>query len=118
MNKILKLFKVLSDKNRLRILLMLSQKPLCVCELQDVLQITVSTVSKHLSLLREAELIKDEKDGKWVNYKLNISTKDPILQQVFLILPMWLNDDELIKSDLEKLNHVDRNIICNIIIPL
>jgi ArsR family transcriptional regulator, arsenate/arsenite/antimonite-responsive transcriptional repressor len=112
MKQLIQIFKVLSDKNRLRILLMLSRKPLCVCEIQDILRITVSTVSRHLSILRDAGFILDEKDGKWVNYKLNIFNDDAIIQQFLLILPMWLHDDEMIKSDYVKVSEVNRNLIC------
>ena len=114
MNVILKIFKALSDKNRLRILLMLTKKKLCVCEIQDILGVTVSTVSKHLSILRDIGFIVYEKEGKWVNYSLNTDSKDFVLNQIILILPFYLNDDELIKSDLEKVNTVCRQNLCNI----
>lgn len=112
MKRAIKIFKALSDKNRLRILLMLSQGPLCVCEIQDILKVTVSTVSKHLSILRDAGFITDEKAGKWVIYTLNTATRENILQQMMIILPMWLNDDELIKADLEKVKCIDRSMLC------
>ena len=113
MHVIIKIFKALSDKNRLRILLMLTKKQLCVCEIQDILGVTVSTVSKHLSILRDIGFIVDEKEGKWVNYSLNTASKDIVLNQILLILPFYLNDDELIKSDLEKVNIVCRKDLCN-----
>jgi ArsR family transcriptional regulator, arsenate/arsenite/antimonite-responsive transcriptional repressor len=113
MNTAIKIFKALSDKNRLRILLLLSKKKLCVCEIQDIIGITVSTVSKHLSILRDIGFIIHEKDGKWVNYSLNTASKDIILNQVMLLLPFYLNDDEVIKSDLVKVNMVCRNELCN-----
>ncbi len=112
--KLIKIFKALSDKNRLRILLMLSRKSLCVCEIKEILNISVSTVSKHLSMLKDIGLVVDEKDGKWVNYMINSTTKDATVQQFILMLPMWLNDDELIASDLAKVQNVDRNNICKI----
>ncbi len=113
MKILMKIFKALSDKNRVRILLMLTRKQLCVCEIQDILKVTVSTVSKHLSILKDVGFILDEKDGKWVNYKLNTDSKDMILNQLILILPFYLNDDEQIKSDMEKVSTVCRNNICN-----
>jgi ArsR family transcriptional regulator len=113
MNVIIKIFKALSDKNRLRILLILTKRQLCVCEIQDILGVTVSTVSKHLSILRDIGFIVDEKEGKWVNYSLNTASKDIVLNQILLILPFYLNDDELIKSDLEKVNIIYRKDLCN-----
>jgi len=113
MDKLIKIFKALSDKNRLRILLMLTRKKLCVCEIQEVLGITVSTVSKHLSILRDVGFIVDEKDGKWVNYSLNTASKDLILNQIMLVLPFYLNNDEMMKSDIEKVNIVCRENLCS-----
>jgi ArsR family transcriptional regulator len=118
MNDIIKIFKALSDKNRIRILLMLTRKPLCVCEIQDILKVTVSTVSKHLSILRDVGFILDEKDGKWVNYRLNTTSKDIAINQFILLLPIYLNDDELIKADNERVNSVSRLNLCNIEINL
>ncbi len=114
MNNLLRIFKALSDKNRLRILILLTKKKLCVCEIQDILGITVSTVSKHLSILRDIGFINDEKSGKWVYYYLNTSSKDVVMNQVMLILPFYLNDDELIMQDLEKLNSLKHKNTCAI----
>ncbi len=113
MTHLLNIFKALSDKNRVRILLMLTKKKLCVCEIQDILGVTVSTVSKHLSILRDVGFILDEKDGKWVNYSLNTASKDIVLNQIILILPFYLNDDEQYKSDIEKVLTVCRKDLCN-----
>ena len=63
--------KALGEANRIRILKMLEIRPLCVCEITAVLRLAPSTVSKHLSILREAGFIIDQKEGKWVNYCLN-----------------------------------------------
>ena len=65
------IFKALSDKSRLRILKMLQRKSLCVCEITEILKLETSTASKHLSILRDAGLIIDEKDKKWINYRIN-----------------------------------------------
>jgi ArsR family transcriptional regulator, arsenate/arsenite/antimonite-responsive transcriptional repressor len=112
MKKLLKIFKALSDKNRLRILLILNRKPLCVCELQAILGIAVSTVSKHLSLLRDAGFIVDEKEGKWVNYMVNPSDDDMHTSQLISLVAHWLADDEQIKTDLEKVKTVSRIELC------
>jgi ArsR family transcriptional regulator len=113
MDKILEILKAISDRSRLRILMLLYIRPLCVCEIQDVMQITISTVSKHLSILKNVGLVSDEKDGKWVNYFLNKDTQDTILQQVILMLPMWLSGDIEIENDKMKVINVDRIQICS-----
>ncbi len=70
MKRLEKIFKALADKNRLRIINMLSEKPMCVCEIRSVLQLSQSTVSGHLRVLKEADLVEDRKEGLWVEYHL------------------------------------------------
>ena len=112
MRNLVKVFKALSDSNRIRILKMLEERHLCVCEITEVLKLASSTVSKHLSILRNAELILDEKDGKWVNYYLNQEQMDVYVQQLLPLIKSWLPDDNIIKQDKEKVKTVDRNFIC------
>lgn len=114
MDKTLEILKAISDRSRLRILLLLYTRPLCVCEIQEILQITISTVSKHLSILKNVGLTSDEKDGKWVIYSLNKDTDDKILQQIILMLPMWLAGDTEIESDRKRVINVDRIQLCSI----
>lgn len=114
MRPVVRIFKALSDTNRLRILKMLEIRPLCVCEITEVLQLATSTVSKHLSILRDADLIVDEKQGKWVNYKLNRSADQDYVNQLLPSVAEWLKTDEIIKSDADKAKTVDRNQICGL----
>lgn len=108
-----KLFKALSDPNRLRILKMLQVKPLCVCEITEVLELATSTVSKHLSILRETGFIQEEKDGKWVNYRINSRPSDPGISSLLSTLDFWVSDDALIVDDKNKVKTVDRNKVCS-----
>jgi len=107
-----KIFKAMSDTNRLRILRMLYHRPLCVCEMREILQLAVSTVSAHLSILKEADLIIDEKDNKWVNYSLNTNSQNPVVKKMLTMLVNWTENDTDFAGDLEKINTVDRNTIC------
>jgi ArsR family transcriptional regulator len=70
MKDFIKVMKALSDPNRVKILKLLQQKTMCVCELQGALQISQPSVSKHLKLLEEAGLVDYKKEGLWVNYYL------------------------------------------------
>lgn len=108
-----KLFKALSDPNRLRILKMLQTKSLCVCEITDVLNLATSTVSKHLSILRDSGFIIELKDGKWVNYLINPRPTDPRISSLISTLDFWISDDKLIDSDKQKVKKVSRNEICS-----
>lgn len=60
----------LSDENRVRALAVLNQGELCVCQLIELLQLAPSTVSKHMSILRQAGLVDSRKDGRWAYYFL------------------------------------------------
>lgn len=113
MDKFTKIFKALSDKNRVRILKMLEQKELCVCEITEILGISISTVSSHLSILNDSGFISVRKEGKWVYAKVNRQSNNPVLHQVLAMLPAWLNNDELVKVDLEKMKSQIHKISCN-----
>ena len=107
-----KLFKALSDPNRLRILKMLQSKSLCVCEITEVLSLATSTVSKHLSILRDTGFIIEEKDGKWVNYMINPRPTDQRISSFLSTLDFWISNDSVIISDKQKIQTVDRNVVC------
>ena len=70
--------KALGDPNRFRIVMMLRERSLCVCELLEVLDIAGGTLSSHLKVLRNAGLITQEKDGRWVEYHLKEETAELI----------------------------------------
>lgn len=105
-------YKALSDASRLRILMMLREKSLCVCEMVDILGLANSTVSKHLSILRNANLIMDEKDGRWVNYRIAKPDESKDVDIVLTRLVQQLADDKQIALDKRKINGVDRHAIC------
>jgi len=106
-----KIFKALSDRNRIRILKMLQKKPLCVCEIREVLKLAVSTVSKHLSILRDAGLVTDWKEGKWINYKINPQPAQ-IASNALLFVQLQIEEDDTIIKDRKMTCCVDRNILC------
>jgi len=78
MKKILKFFKMLSDPTRLRIILLLLEQDLCVCELTFILKMSQSRVSHQLRILREAGLVEDKRDGKWMIYGIPPAIRDTL----------------------------------------
>lgn len=70
MNQLINVFKILSDETRLRIVILLAQQELCVCELCGVLDVSQPKVSKNLSKLRDMNLVVDDRKEKFVYYKL------------------------------------------------
>jgi ArsR family transcriptional regulator, arsenate/arsenite/antimonite-responsive transcriptional repressor len=64
------LFHALSDVTRLEIIELLRKGERCVCELTDSLDAAQSRLSFHLRVLRDAGIVRDRKDGRWVHYEL------------------------------------------------
>ncbi|RKX75404.1 MAG: transcriptional regulator [Spirochaetes bacterium] len=75
------IFKVLSDETRTKILYLLSDGELCVCDLADILTMSLPAVSHHLRLLRTMRLVKYRRDGKQAYYSLD---DDHIVQLIRL----------------------------------
>lgn len=111
MKHLIKRFKALSDANRIRILKMLKIKPLCVCEITFVLGLAVSTVSKHLSILRDSGFISDKKDGKWVSYYLN-RDRETVEDDLIKLIQKWMPDDDTLENDRKRMQKADRNQLC------
>ncbi|MBM4175622.1 MAG: winged helix-turn-helix transcriptional regulator [Ignavibacteria bacterium] len=108
-----KIFKALSDFNRLRILKMLQTRPLCVCEITYVLQLATSTVSQHLKILKDSSFIIEKKEKKWVNYMINPQPLDPRINSILNSLDFWISDEKIIIADKTKVLKADRYNICS-----
>lgn len=100
MKDLLNIFKALSDETRLRILKLLENGELCVCNIVSALDLIQPKVSFHLSVLKEAGLIKDRKQGKWIHYSID----DSDMFKRFLVISIIerLPQDD-IKNDKERL---------------
>jgi len=108
MKDLISTFKVLSDKNRTRIILMLKIRPLCVCEIYEVLNIALSTISAHLKLMKNAGIIEATKDGRWVIYDLSRGTS--FTERLIENLENELRDDPVVKNDRVKISKITREI--------
>jgi len=99
MEETIKMFKALSDETRLRIYLLLLQSELCVCELVNILNMEQSRISHSLRILKEAELINNQRSGKWMIYSMNQNLKkNKIIQGLKEELKLSSHD----LDDLEK----------------
>lgn len=78
MEKLILRFKALSDETRFKLFLLLAEKQICVGGLAKVLDISESAVSQHLKILRNADLIKGEKVGYFVHYKVQKNILDEL----------------------------------------
>ncbi|HPR89375.1 MAG TPA: metalloregulator ArsR/SmtB family transcription factor [bacterium] len=104
--------KALSDHGRLRILKLLENKKLCVCEITELIGLATSTISSHLNVLKNAGLIKDEKEGKWINYQM-AENPDPFFRELWLVISKQLNLDSVVAEDKQRRADVDRLKICS-----
>ncbi len=82
MQSIVKILRVVADPNRLRILLLLQGEELSVAELQEILVMGQSTISTHLSQLKQVGLVEDRRTGKSNLYRFNPSNGDGVLNQL------------------------------------
>lgn len=89
------LFKALSDETRLRLLALLAEGELCVCELTAVLALPQSTISRHLAYLRHAGLVEDRRQGVWMYYRL-APAEGPLQRDLLALLAQRL--PELIRA--------------------
>ena len=112
MKPFIKVMKSLSDPNRIKIVKLLQQKGMCVCELQEALGISQPSVSKHLKILEEAGVVDYQKDGLWANYYLENTNNSPYVAAMLGNLEQWLDDDPQIVELLEKVPSLDRNLLC------
>lgn len=108
MKQFIRVMKAMSDPNRVRIIKLLQRKELCVCELRELLGLAQSTVSKHLKLLDDAELILSRRDGAWIIYRLNSEPESPYARSLLEKMEQWHEDDQLLFEMVKKLPSVDR----------
>jgi len=116
MRHLVRTTKALADETRIRIIGALQGRELCVCQLIELLGLAPSTVSKHLSILRNARLIDSRKQGRWMFYRL-AGTDAP--RQVLAALEWiieWLGDSSLFIQDerrLKEILEIDPEILCS-----
>ncbi len=108
MRELVKVFKALSDETRIRLLKLLQQRELCVCELMQALDMTQSRVSRNLGILKDAGLVNDRRDGLWVHYSLDEKSFNEYAGPLLELLKSWSNSDEMVLRDLEGLSKAVR----------
>jgi ArsR family transcriptional regulator len=111
MEQWVQLFKALADETRLRIVGLLTQGELCVCDLMDVLEEPQSKISRHLSYLKNSGLTYSKRVGVWMHYGLRDPTDEPcnllirFLKEELLPLPQC-------RKDIDRLNQLKRQGGC------
>lgn len=100
MERLSNFFKLLSDETRLRILILLFHKKLCVCELCGIMEESQPKISKHLAKLRDLGLVKDDRQEQFIFYSLSINNQlyKNILQDIVENIAEYY----LIKRDVQR----------------
>lgn len=108
MDKLTNFFKLLSDETRLRILVLLFHKKLCVCEIYGIMDESQPKVSKHLAKLRDMGFVKDERQEQFIYYYLTIENQ--LLRDILQKIVDNIDDYPVLKSDIEKINSTENFI--------
>lgn len=97
MDKVVKIFKALADRNRVRIVAALMEvEELCACQFVELLEVTGATTSRHLSVLQNGGLLTSRKDGRWIYFRLKV--EDENLKVIF----DWIASELRISKDLSE----------------
>ena len=107
--------KALSDPSRVRILLALRRQELCVCQITELFGFAPSTMSKHLSILHQADLILSRKTERWVYYRLPDKAAPIAVREALAWVHKSLAKTDETRADAKKLKRIlqtDLAVIC------
>lgn len=103
MKAFLGITKALSDETRVRALMSLREGELCLCQIIELLNLAPSTISKHMDLLRQAELVDRRKDGRWQYFSLATKSAPPEVRKALAWAIETLAEDTQIQADAKKI---------------
>ena len=107
------LFLALADKTRLRLLNLMREDEICVCYFTEVLGESQPKISRHLAYLRNAGIVSARREGKWMNYKIEMP-QNPFAAGVLQDTLDWLKAQNHMREDYEKLARV----CCSVEVPV
>ncbi len=99
MNTLIDLFKVLSDETRIRILNLINEHELCVCELTEILDLPQPKISKHIAKIRNANLVETKRNEQYIYYSLRKENKE--LEDLLNVISK--KNNKVLENDLAKL---------------
>ncbi|MEK6777070.1 MAG: metalloregulator ArsR/SmtB family transcription factor [bacterium] len=117
MRSFMDITRALSDKNRVRALMALRGRELCVCQIIELLSLAPSTVSKHMQILRQARLVECRKDGRWIYYSLANDKAPPAARAAIEWICNTVAKDPKIRDDVKHLNQIlkmDPETVCRL----
>ena len=107
--------RALADETRVRILMALRGGELCVCQITEMFGLATSTVSKHLSILHQANLVDSRKNGRWIYYRLPIANNTVAVKPAIDWVARSVGNDPRIVNDaklLKKILKSDPSELC------
>jgi ArsR family transcriptional regulator len=108
MESVLAVARALADENRVRALLALEGRELCACQLIELLQLAPSTVSKHMSILKQARLVKAEERGRWMYYRQADANASTRIRKALEWVHSCLSRSPRIRKDQHQLGKIVR----------
>ncbi len=115
MREFMAITKALADPNRVRVVLVLNRRELCVCQISELFGLAPSTISKHLSVLHHARLIDSRKTERWVYYRLPGREAPVVVREAIDWVQKALGGTPQAADDRKKLKRilrVDPKTIC------
>jgi ArsR family transcriptional regulator len=97
--RLAKALKAIADEKRLLIIKLLGMRSMCVCELESLVELTQPALSHHLKILREAGVVTDTRQGKWIFYSLNQDSYTEMLNSL-AALPMPATGERSLDSEI------------------
>jgi ArsR family transcriptional regulator len=97
-----RVFRALGDETRIRIVALLSHGELCVCHVENALDVAQPTVSRSLGILKTAGIVDSRRDGSWVYYRL-VTQAMPELQGVVDSVVSAFSSKRVLRTDLVRL---------------
>ena len=107
------LFLALADKTRLRLLNLMREDEICVCYFTEALGESQPKISRHLAYLRNAGIVSARREGKWMNYKIEMP-QNPFSARLLDDTLEWLKAQNDMREDYEKLARV----CCSVEVPV
>ncbi|MDV3428158.1 MAG: metalloregulator ArsR/SmtB family transcription factor [Bacillota bacterium] len=106
------IFKALAEESRLRILALLMNNEMCVCEIEECLKMTQSNVSRHLTALKISGILDSYKQAQWVYYKISDAFKDEN-QSLWIYLTEKLKELPCYNTDFDEYQKCKQKDLCN-----
>ncbi len=106
MREFMDVTKALADENRVRALMVLKDRELCVCQIIELLGLAPSTVSKHMAILRQARLVESRKEGRWNHYQRAEAAGVPFVADTLAWLDASLENTPTVHADQKKLKKI------------